>query len=382
MPRNWFFAGIIGISLIVGFVSWPIFSTGHQKTIKLGQAVKTTHSSLNKSKADSNTNNSSGTPKDKSTAIASQTKAMGLEDWKTQINQWVSEFPFPQENTQSIPGANPPDVAKAITDFAEKIDRQIYMNPKLSREDKARILWDVYQGNEWPGDNNALREIIGGVLAGLAPYELSPEIADAYQNLLPQGGQSRQARHDLLEIAHSILTIGKEQIANNSQAESVYQANVPYIKEMLRQQILHTNDASFFDLSDETSGLMEFSMELYGNQANQTELESLIPEIKADINDRPEFSAQMYSAVFRSLFANSDKSLTSVNSLLTSPDTETQEGMNSALSFLLKEEGNVNLSALPQEMRSSLVNYFQSQNNAVQGSDYAADWRIAFERLK
>jgi hypothetical protein len=329
----------------------------------------------------SNAKNPHGISIDSSIA-SSQNNALDLEKWEKKVYSWIGEFPFDQKKTHFILGANSPEVVKAIADFQAKIEHNIVNNPNLSREDKARVLWDVYKNYDWPGDTDALKESVGDQINGLLPYQLSEEIYQHYQELMQRGQQSIQTRHNLIELTDRIMDYGKEQIANDRQQEAIYNNSIPYLKEMLRQQIAHPADVPFFDASDEIGDLMGLSMRVYAEHASQSELESLMPELQAAINDRPEqLSDQMYFAIFDSLFNNPDKSLSSVNALLSSANADIQDSMNKTLAFLLKEDGNVGLSTLPQGMRSSLVNYFQSQNNMVQGSDYETDWNIAFKRL-
>lgn len=374
----------MGICLIVGFVSWAIFSSDHQNTLQLEQTDRNRIRAklrLSKEKSSSYANNPHGISVESSTT-SSQNNASDLEKWEKKIYSWIDEFPFDQKKTHFILGANSPEVVKAITDFQAKIEHNLVNNPSLSRENKARVLWDVYKNYDWPGDTDALKESVGDQINGLLPYQLSEEIYQHYQELMQRGQQSIQTRHNLIELTDRIMDYGKEQIANDRQQEAVYSNSIPYLKEMLRQQIARPADVPFFDASDEIGDLMGLSMRVYAEHASQSELESLMPELQAAINDRPEqLSDQMYFAVFDSLFNNPDKSLSSVNALLSSTNADIQDGMNKTLSFLLKEDGNVNLSALPQEMRSSLSDYFQSQNNIIQGNDYEMDWNIAFKRL-
>jgi hypothetical protein len=295
-------------------------------------------------------------------------------EWIKTMQQWIADFPFPQEKTHSILSGNPPEIANALSKFDQNIRNNIINNKKLSHSEKGQILWEIFLNTNWLGEDNALKAIVQDYLASIAPFELSQEILYAYQDLISEGEKSINTRQDFLEIADSILRL------NNNisiQEKTEYNQKVGYIKELLLMQVGSTETSI-----EEIKGLTANSVNLYLENANKKETEALISDLQATISRSPQYSGTLYDIALRNILSQSEKSDFALKTLLqSSPSIETKAEMNKSLTFLLKEDGNISLADVSQEMKSELLTYLQSQSSNIKGTDIETDWKVSVHRL-
>jgi hypothetical protein len=295
-------------------------------------------------------------------------------EWTKTVQQWIADFPFPQEKTHSILSGNPPEVANALSKFDQKIRNNIINNKKLSHSEKSQILWDIFLNANWLGDDNALKAIVQDYLAGIAPFELSQNILYAYQDLTSEGEKSINARQDFLEIADAILKLNKN---ISAQEKTEYNQKVSYIKELLLMQIRNTETSI-----EEIKALTANSVSIYLENANKKETETLISDLQATIGRSSQYSGTLYDIALRNILSQPEKSDFALNMLLqSSPSAETKMEMNKSLTFLLKEDGNISLADVSKEMKADLLTYLQSQANNVTGTEIETDWKASISRL-
>jgi hypothetical protein len=181
-------------------------------------------------------------------------------------------------------------------------------------------------------------------------------------------------RQDFLEIADAILRLNKN---ISTQEKTEYNQKVGYIKELLLMQIGSTEISI-----EEIKGLTANSVNLYLANANKKETETLISDLQATISRSPQYSGVFYDIALRNMLSQSQNSEFALKTLLqSSPSIETKAEMNKSLTFLLKEDGNISLAEVSQEIKSELLIYLQSQSNNIIGTDIEADWKASVSRL-
>ena len=271
----------------------------------------------------------------------SKTPQNNTEVWVSSIQQWIDEFPFPQEETNSILGANPPEVIKALQKFNQKIQNEIVDNKQLSHAEKSRILWNVFSKTNWKGSDNALSGLIQDHLSQIAPFELSKEILEAYQALIYKGENSFEMRKSLLEVSYSILSLKENLSSLTRQEQQNYAQQAPYIKALLLQQIRANTGSDYNDLSMN-------AIEVYTQHSNKTEMEALIPEVQSSVNNLPDSGVFLYQSALTGIFYPPRDTGDSLKLLLESTASGmAQTSLNKTLVFLLKEDNNIVLAHIP-----------------------------------
>lgn len=293
-----------------------------------------------------------------------------IAEWTAKVRQWVGEFPFPQETTRSILGANPDDVQQALQIFNQRLQDEIVNNNVLSKNEKEHILWDIYTNTTWLGNNNALQAIVQDNLASMAPFGLIDEIRATYQTWASNGNKTLESRHDLLEIVDGILNVDNNTLDNA--AKQQYVKSISSAKELLLDQIRMTNE------SDEAQNLTGFAIDLYASHATLNEMEELSSTIQAISASNPANSLQLYHSTLKNLLSQSKSSDQAIRLILASPSPD----LNQSLTFLLKEDGNIALADIPPTTRTELLTYLQSQENSIRGTDIEPDWKLSINRLQ
>jgi len=309
-----------------------------------------------------------------STRIINKTDSQNVAEFVEKLKQWINEFPFSQENTNST--NNSPEITQELVKLSDKIVNGIINNPSLSHQEKASILWDVYFNTSWSGSDNAVQSILMARLSELIPYELSEDIFVGYQSMLSQGENTRGVRHDLLQITDGIL--GLDASSLSVKEKNIYDDKSPYLKELLMQQI-----TSIPASAEELGDLHGYSVRLYANYADKHDVDKLMSGLQSSIFQNPEHSGEFYHAIFTNFLSSSALNSSSLSLLLTSsPSAKTQQEMNKTLAFLLKEDGNLALSDIGSPIKQELLGYLKSQQNNIQGSDLERDWKMAISRLQ
>ncbi len=292
-----------------------------------------------------------------------------ITEWTSKIEQWINDFPFPQETTRAIISANPPDVQEALERFNQKILNEIINNSTLSNEEKSYILWDIYINTAWLGKENALQAIIQDHLTSNAPFQIINDIRSTYQTWSSNGSKPEN-RHNLLELVDGILNVNSSEFS--TQVKKQYSESLISAKELLLDQIRTNVD------SDETQSLTSFAIDLYASHASTNEIEELVSTVQAMSSSNPKNALQLYHSTWKNILSQPDKAIQATNLMLSSPSQD----LNHSLVFLLKEDGNIILSEIPITARNTLLTYLQSQESSVRGTDIESDFKISIERLQ
>lgn len=288
--------------------------------------------------------------------------------WITKVNQWVADFPFPQETTHSIESANSSDIQRALQTFRQQLLNEIVNNDKLSKEDKSRILWGVYANTTWVGQDNALKAIVQDYLASVAPFEVVNDIRTTYQEWT-SNGNAYDGRHDLLELADAILSVDEQTL--NVQAKQQYVESIASTKTLLLDQIRNTSS------NTEAQNLTGFAIDLYLTHASINDMSEFVSTIQSLASTQPDSALQLYHSSWKNILSRPEISEQATQLMLASPSPE----VNQSLAFLLKEDGNIAIADINPATRSELLNYFISQKSVVVGTALEPDWKISLQRL-
>ncbi len=367
---------ILLIAVVISFISGSLFFLYPQTSLSiLDKSDSSQKNSNDKSSEKLSFQSQETTSNDKQSQPEPHNEKESYDDrkiaeWTAKVRQWVGEFPFPQETTRSILGANPDNVQQALEMFNQRLQDEIINNNALSKNEKSHILWDIYTNTTWLGDSNALEAIVQDHLASMTPFDLTDEIRATYQTWASSGNKTLESRHDLLEIVDGILNVDGNTL--NNSAKQQYVKSILSAKELLLDQIKMTNE------SDEAQNLTGFAIDLYASHATSNEMEELSSTIQAISASNPENSLQLYHSTLKNLLSQPKNSDQATRLMLASPSPD----LNQSLTFLLKEDGNIALADIPPTTRTELLTYLQSQENSIRGTDIEPDWKLSISRLQ
>lgn len=114
-----------------------------------------------------------------------------------QIQNYIDQAPFPQQETRSILAANPAAVQVYLIGFEQLLTQQVLENAAFTQQQKSELLWYLYKDNVWLGEDNAFQAMVKTQLMYLRDVALIPELAQTYQDLSMLGAKSLNQRHDL-----------------------------------------------------------------------------------------------------------------------------------------------------------------------------------------
>lgn len=271
-------------------------------------------------------------------------------DADLKLRRLILDFPFPQSEVRSIVGANPPEVRKALLIFDKKSAEYTIGNQKLTKAEQNKVLWGVFFNFGWQEGDNALRDMIQDHLAGNRPFEIAHELRLAYQDLAAAGSRYSLMR-DILELSDSILKIDPGSVED--QERVAFNRSVVAVKSLLIEQISASNQTK--ELVDLTS----FSIDLYCPSASIDEVGALVVAIEKVASSSPDVALQIYYAMWKNILLFPKNSLWLTNAMLVSSSYP----KNQALVFLLREDGNIIASDIPQPTRVALLAHLQALQN-------------------
>lgn len=277
----------------------------------------------------------------------------------------INNFPFPQNQIKPILGANTPEIRKALQKFNQEVLEEIINNPNLTKEDQNKILWNIFIDFDWQEHNNALQSIIQDHLASNSPFQIANELHSTYQKLSASNGDY-ELMHNLLQISDSILKI--DPISADSQNTEQLNNSIATVRYLLLEQIRGTSQSS------ESANLTSFSIDLYYSNSSPNEAAGVLATITSTAELHPEVSLQLYHSAWKNILSNPNSSLQSTNIMLASSSQQSSQ----ALTFLLKEDGNIAISDIPQTTRAVLLTYLKSLQNQ---SASIPDLEISIHRL-
>ncbi|MEG1707396.1 MAG: hypothetical protein RR285_01665 [Acinetobacter sp.] len=266
------------------------------------------------------------------------------------LKDFIENAPFKQEDTHSILAQNPENIQKYLSEFASLIDTNIMKNSKLSVDQKAKILWSMFKEYNWLGDDNAFKAIIKDNLMYLRNPSLIPEITKTYGDIASLGEKSANSRHDLLEIINSIDI--------NSQ-----NPNNKLVIDTLRSELRSINSRS------EAQNLSDMVTNILYEYGKSTGVD-VIPDIIQAANNNTQASLSYINNVLK--LTLSDSNTSQLKSLMQSEMSQsTRDDLNKAISFNLKEDGNIPISNLNKESLVILDQYLGkefSNNPELEGN--------------
>ncbi|WP_445344623.1 hypothetical protein [Acinetobacter bohemicus] len=252
------------------------------------------------------------------------------------LKAFIEKAPFKQEDTHSILAQNPENIQNYLSEFSSLIDTNIMKNNKLSADQKAKILWSMFKEYNWLGDDNAFKAIIKDNLMYLRNPYLIPEIMKTYGDISSLGEKSANSRHDLLEIINSIDI-------------SPQNPNNKLVVDTLRSELRSINSRS------EAQNLSDMATKILYEYGKSTGID-VIPDIIQAANTNTQASLSYVNNVLK--LTLSDNNTTQLQSLIQSNMSQsTRDDLNKAISFNLKEDGNIAISSLNKESLAILDQY-------------------------
>ena len=153
-----------------------------------------------------------------------------------------------------------------------------------------------------------------------------------------------------------------------SRERDSFDRSVVVVKSLLMEQISASNQTK--ELVDLTS----FSIDLYYPNASIDEAGVLVAVIEVVVSSNPDVALQIYHTMCKNVLLFPRNSLGLTNIMLAS----SSHPKNQALVFLLREDGNIIASDIPQPTRAVLLAHLQAlQNQQVEVSGL----EVAINRL-
>lgn len=260
------------------------------------------------------------------------------------LQDFIEKAPFKQEDTYSILARNPENNQKYLIEFSNLIDQKILKNSQLSNNEKAETLWKMFKEYNWLGEDNAFKAIIKDNLMYLKNQSLIPEITKTYDDISILGEKSVNARHDLLEIINSVDIEPKH-------------TNNQLVIEMLRSDLKAINGRS------EAQNLSDMAITMLYDYGKSEGIDT-IPDIVQAANNNTQASLSYMNSALKLTLVDTDTNQLK-NLLQSNMSQSTRDDLNHAISFNLKEDGNIPIRTIDQK---TLVILDQYLNNELSNS--------------
>ncbi len=276
------------------------------------------------------------------------------------IKDFIEKAPFKQEDTHSILAQNPENIQKYLSEFSNLLDKNIMQNSNLNEDQKAEMLWSMFKGYNWLGEDNAFKAIIKDNLMYLKNQSLIPEIMKTYSDISSLGEKSANSRHDLLEIINSI-DINSHNASNN------------LVIDTLRSELQSINSRS------EAQNLSDLTTQILYEYGNSSGID-IIPDVIQAANNNTQASLSYINNIFK--LTLSDNNTDQLQNLMQSNMSQsTRDDLNNVIAFNLKEDGNITISSLNRESLVVLDQYLDKEFSSNPGLGKNADLTQAQERI-
>lgn len=263
-----------------------------------------------------------------------------------QIQKYIDQAPFQQQETRSILAANPPAVQIYLIGFDQLLTQQVLGNTAFTQQQKSELLWYLYKDSTWLGEDNAFQAMVKTQLMYLRDVALIPELAQTYQDLSMLGAKSLNQRHDLLEIISSI-----EIDPSNP--------NNALIIDTLRSELHRLHSRA------EAQALADLVVRLMLQYADASEIDA-VPDIIQVANQHPQTRLALINATFKHALAENNPTL--LHSLINSQmNPATRAELNDVISFNLNQSGDLNnINPPSQQLLSDYIRLKSSDHHQLQ----------------